>query len=78
VRASHFRPGSGQLAGKYSGVGGNVTLGLTVGNTAPIARQDGNVSLQPVGGKERGGGMAAGFSYIYLEADKQKNREKNR
>lgn len=76
VRARHFRPGSGQLSGKYSGVGGKVTLGLTVGDTAPIGKQDGSISLQPVGGKESGGGVAAGFGYIYLEVDAKRPAKK--
>ncbi|HXH71306.1 MAG TPA: DUF992 domain-containing protein [Mariprofundaceae bacterium] len=70
VLALHFKPGTYQLAGKYSGMGGGVTFGLTVGNTAPIGKDDGSVSLQPIGGKSSGGGIAAGFTYLYLEADK--------
>ena len=70
VLAHRFRPGTHQLAGKYSGWGGHVTFGLSVGNTVPIAKRDGSISLQPIGGKRSGGGVAAGFTYLYLEADK--------
>jgi hypothetical protein len=70
VLANHFRPGTHQLAGKYSGLGGGVTFGLSAGNNAPIGKRDGSISLQPIGGKSSGGGVAAGFTYLYLEADK--------
>jgi len=69
VRARDYKPGTHQLAGKYSGVGGNVTVGLTVGNTAPISKTDHSVSLQPIGGRSSGIGGASGFTYIYLEPD---------
>jgi len=71
VLATNFRPGTNQLAGKYSGAGGNATLGLSVGETAPIQKDDGSISLQPVGGKNKGAGVAAGFTYLYLEATRQ-------
>ena len=70
VLANHFQPGTHQLAGKYSGMGGGVTFGLSVGNTAPIGKRDGSISLQPIGGNSSGGGVAAGFTYLYLEAGK--------
>ena len=69
VLATHFEPGTHQLAGKYSGVGGGLTLGLTVGETAPIQKQDRSVSLQPIRSAHSGAGGAAGFTYLYLEAD---------
>lgn len=70
VLAHHFQPGTHQLAGKYSGLVGGVTFGLSVGHTAPIGKRDGSISLQPIGGKRSGGGVTAGFTYLYLEADK--------
>jgi Protein of unknown function (DUF992) len=69
VLANHFQPGTHQLAGKYSGLGGGVTFGLSVGNSAPLGKRDGSISLQPIGGKSSGGSVAAGFTYLYLEAD---------
>jgi len=70
VLANHFQPGTHQLAGKYSGVSGGVTLGINLGNNAPIGKRDGSISLQPISGKSSGGSVAAGFNYLYLEADK--------
>jgi len=67
VLARHFTAGTGQLAGNYSGAGGNATLGLSVGETAPIRKDDGSISLQPVGGKNKGAGVSAGFTYLHLE-----------
>jgi len=67
VLAKHFAAGTRQLAGKYSGAGGNASLGLTVGETAPIRKNDGSISLQPVGGKNKGAGVSAGFTYLHLE-----------
>jgi len=78
VRARHFRPGVHQLAGKYSGVGGNVTVGVTVGNTAPISKQDGSISLQPISGKSSGIGGATGFTYLYLEPDEEGDKASTR
>lgn len=72
VLANRFQPGTYQLAGKYSGMGGGLTFGLTVGNVAPISKEDRSISLQPIGGKSSGGGVAAGFTYLYLEADKER------
>jgi len=68
VLAKDFRPGTKQLAGKYSGAGGGATFGLSVGQAAPIRKDDGSISLQPVGGKNKGVGVAAGFTYLYLQA----------
>ena len=70
VLAHHFKPGTHQLAGKYSGVGGHVTFGLSLGNTAPIGKRDGSMTLQPISGNRSAAGVAAGFNYLYLEADK--------
>ncbi len=70
VLAHYFQPGTHQLAGKYSGVGGHVTLGLSLGNTAPIGKRDGSITLQPISGNRSAAGAAAGFNYLYLEADK--------
>lgn len=69
VLAHHYVPGSHQLAGKYAGVGGGASFGLSIGNTAPIGKRDGSITLQPIGDKSQGGGIAAGFTYLYLEAD---------
>jgi len=69
VLANHFKPGTHQLAGKYSGAGGEVNLGLAIGDTAPIRKRDKTVSLQPTNTRHKGAGVAAGLNYIYLEAD---------
>ncbi len=71
VLARQATPGTHQLAGKYSGAGGSASVGASAGNSAPIERRDGNIALQPIGGLEGGFGVAAGFTYIYLEPDKQ-------
>lgn len=70
VLANHFRPGTHQLDGKYFGFKGAATFGLSIGNSAPIGKRDGSILLQPVGGKTSGAGIAAGFTYLYLEANK--------
>lgn len=70
VLADHFKPGSYQLAGKYSGAGGAATLGLSVGDSAPIRKRDKSISLQPIDSQHKGVGVATGLNYIYLEADK--------
>ena len=69
VLADHFKPGTHQLAGKYSGAGGEANLGIAVGDSAPIRKRDRSVSLQPINTRHQGAGVAAGLNYIYLEAD---------
>ncbi len=69
VLAKHFRAGTHQLAGKYSGASGSAALGVSAGDTAPIQKDDKSISLQPIQVKNSGIGVAAGFSYLYLEAD---------
>lgn len=64
------RPGAHQLAGKYAGLGGGARFGLTLGHTAPIGKRDGSIALQPISDHSHGGGIAAGFTYLYLEAEK--------
>ncbi|ATX79157.1 Protein of unknown function (DUF992) [Mariprofundus aestuarium] len=72
VLADHFKQNTNQLAGKYSGARGNVTtLGATVGDSAPIEKDDGTISLQPMSVQNKGVGATLGFSYIYLEPDSQ-------
>jgi len=71
VLAKHFRAGIHQLAGKYSGASGSATLGVSAGDTAPIQKDDKSISLQPIQVENSGIGVAAGFSYLYLEADNQ-------
>jgi len=71
VLARKHTSGSYQLAGKYSGAGGSASAGASAGNSAPIEKKDGNIALQPIGGLESGFGVAAGFTYLYLEPDKQ-------
>jgi len=72
VRTEHFRPGTHQLAGKYSGVGGGITLGISAGDTTPIQNNDKSISLQPMSAKKSGVGAGAGFTYICLEEDNLK------
>ncbi len=69
VIARHFRAGTHQLAGKYSGVGGGAILGLSVGNSAPLRKNNGGILLQPVTDKDSGADVDIGLSYLYLEAD---------
>lgn len=71
VLTSDFELGKHQLAGKYSGASGNARLGLSVGDSAPIEKNDKSVSLQPIQTHASGAGAAAGFSYLYLEPDRQ-------
>lgn len=59
------------LAGKYSGASGSATLGVSAGDSAPIEKSDGSIALQPIQTHASGVGAAVGFSYLYLEADKQ-------
>jgi len=69
VLADHFSPASGQLAGKYTGAGGGISLGISVGESAPLRKNGGNISLQPIRVKNTGSGAAAGFTYLYLEEE---------
>lgn len=71
VLAIHFEPGTHQLAGKYAGAGGSLTVGATAGDTTPIQKQDKSISLQPIQTGHSGIGGAAGLTYLYLEPDKQ-------
>ncbi|HKI62752.1 MAG TPA: DUF992 domain-containing protein [Mariprofundaceae bacterium] len=67
VLANHVTRGSRQLAGKYTGAGGGITLGVSVGDSAPLRKNDGTISLQPIQVNNTGSGVAAGFTYLYLE-----------
>lgn len=69
VLADQFKAGIYQLAGRYSGASGSAALGLSAGDAAPIQKDDRSISLQPILVRNSGAGVAAGFSYIYLEAD---------
>jgi len=69
VFARPFTAGSHPLAGKYEGMGGDATLGVSVGKTSPIQKRDGSIVLQPIGGKNKGAGAAAGYTYLYLQLD---------
>jgi len=69
VLAEQFIPGTHQLSGKYSGAGGSASAGATAGNSTPIEKNDGRIALQPTAEKNSGIGVAAGFTYIYLEPD---------
>ncbi len=71
VLASDSGQSNYRLAGKYSGAAGNATLGISAGDSSPIEKDDKSISLQPVNIKNAGVGAAAGFSYLYLEADKR-------
>ncbi|PIP02175.1 MAG: hypothetical protein COW18_10995 [Zetaproteobacteria bacterium CG12_big_fil_rev_8_21_14_0_65_54_13] len=71
VLAEQFRPGSRQLSGRYSGAGGGASFGLSAGESAPIAKRDGSIALQPINVKSSGAGIAVGFTYLYLEPDSQ-------
>ncbi len=71
VITRHFRPGIHQLAGKYSGVGGGISFGLSAGDGAPIQKNDRSILLQPTTDKNSGAGIGAGFTYLYLKANGQ-------
>ncbi len=71
LASRHFTPKANQLAGKYSGAAGGATLGISVGDSAPIEKDDGSIALQPISVRNQGAGVALGFSYIYLEPDNQ-------
>lgn len=70
VFSADFKPGTYQLAGKYGGAGGSATVGVGVGAQVLIGGNDRTISLQPVISGSTGGGVAAGLTYLYLEADK--------
>ncbi|OIO68503.1 MAG: hypothetical protein COW19_01180 [Zetaproteobacteria bacterium CG12_big_fil_rev_8_21_14_0_65_55_1124] len=69
VFAKQFIPGKHQLTGKYEGLGGNATFGVQAGQTAPIQNRKGTILMQPVEGKNKGAGVAAGYTYLYLQPD---------
>ncbi len=69
VMAFHFRPGTHQLAGKYSGAGGGASLGVTAGESMPIRNNDRSITLQPIHVRNSGAGVSAALTYLYLEAD---------
>lgn len=69
VLAASYASGSYRLAGDYSGAGGRASLGLTVGQTAPIRKNDGSISLQPISSRNREAGVNLGFTYLHLEKD---------
>jgi len=71
VLAKHFKAGMHQLAGKYEGAAAGGSFGLSIGDSAPISKTDHSISLQPVNVKTGGIGVAAGFSYLHLAADRQ-------
>jgi len=70
VVAANYKEGSYQLAGKYFGGGGSVTLGVGVGAQGLIGGGDKSISLQPALTGSKGTGLAAGLTYLYLEPDK--------
>jgi len=69
VLAEHSLSKPYQLAGKYSGAGGGITFGVSVGDATPIRKQDRSIALQPIQTGHSGAGAGAGFTYLYLEAD---------
>jgi len=71
VLSNHFVAGSGQLSGKYTGAGGGISIGVTVGDSAPLRKNGGHISLQPIRVNNSGSGAAAGFTYLYLEEEKK-------
>jgi len=71
VLSEQLQPGSGQLSGRYSGAGGGASFGLSAGESAPMAKRDGSIALQPINVKSSGTGIAIGFTYLYLEPDNQ-------
>jgi len=70
VMAANIKSGHHQLAGKYFGGGGSVTIGAGVGAQALIGGGKENISLQPIAlSGSTGTGVSGGLTYLYLEAN---------
>jgi len=67
--SADFKEGTNQLAGKYVGVEASVAAGVGVGAKALVGGNKRTISLQPALSSSEGAGVAAGFSYLYLEPD---------
>jgi len=70
VFSADVKQGSYQLAGKYYGVEASAAAGVGVGAKALVGGNNRSFSLQPALSDSSGAGVAAGFSYLYLEPDK--------
>jgi len=71
VLANRPKPGAYQLAGKYEGAVGGINLGLSIGNGTAIQNSDSSIILQRVEMGKNGINATAGFTYLYLQADKR-------
>lgn len=62
-------PGTGDLAGKFLGGKGNVSLGVGGGVGVLVGGSDKNITLQPLAvEKSKGWSLAGGVSYLTLKA----------
>ena len=68
VVASHFQPGTHQLAGHYAGAKAGVTAGVGGGAALLVGGSDDSIGLKPAISHNKGLGVAAGLGYLYLEA----------
>ena len=79
VIASHFQPGTHQLAGGYAGAKAGVTAGLGAGAALLVGGSDDSIGLKPAVSHSEGLGLAAGLGYLSLEPmdPPQDNKEKS-
>jgi hypothetical protein len=73
VITKHYVAGSYELAGKYYGGGGSATAGIGAGAQVLVGGSNKRFSLKPAFTGSEGAGIAAGFTYLYLEPDKEKD-----
>ena len=67
VVASHFKPDTHQLAGRYAGAKAGVTVGIGGGAAVLVGGSNDSIGLKPAVSKNQGVGVAAGLGYLYLE-----------
>ena len=76
VLAKHLEPGTHQLAGRYGGPKAAVTTGVGGGAAVLIGGHDDSIGLKPAVSHSKGFGLAAGVSYLVLEAKETGEAEK--
>lgn len=75
VFSADFKEGTYQLAGKYGGAGASATVGVGVGAQVLVGGNKRSISLQPIAlSGSTGGGVTAGFTYLYLEPDRERTK----
>jgi len=71
VLAANLKKGEYQMAGKYVGAGGSVSIGIGVGAHALIGGNNKSITLNPVAiSGQKGIGVEGGLTYLYLEPDR--------